>query len=769
MNNEMISNDKEEKNEIKEIPPYTEEIPINDRLFNSEDKVIQTPQTQNGKNVKFCPNNISVIPISQSYNLRYASNTNTYNGLNDNIKDIINDPKYNNSENRSKSAYSKKSFREKFESMKLKVPEVKNWNCDPTAEIIIHNLEQKIDILTYENFLLTKKIKELVNNNNSLQLDLNHKILLLRTEQQINEENLKNSQNNNISDLNSNLYNKKDTKKDKNKKSNKDKEKEKDVDLYNELKDENEKLKKSNENLAENNMKLNKLIDELKKEIKFNQEKYEEELEKNKILYEKELKEQNEQNENNKLMLEQKLLEQNDYYKKILEKKLSGQNENAPNNINNINTDNDNIKNENENENDNNNDNVKIEENNDSSFDMNKNILSEEKLKKLVEENEKLHKELRVLLGIDDDEDYNYSSIFKDNQNFIFSPIQQSNKKQSKFTEIQKETKNVDINNNNAQYSEDILKENYFLKQKVKSLTTELNKVLTEQNQKLIKIQKKFNEYELKNKNNSTVEKTNNEFNEMMDKSKEEEIDKILNDTLILNINLEDEETKKMISTIENIKNKQQKRISKCLVIYNKLKSLSEENCLLHNQMSSKKKEKENIINMNDNLSDNNLHLNSTTKPHLCYGTNGCHESYDYLINALKIKDEIIMKYKEKSEDNENKYKQLIIENSKLKESNEREENNNSYNGVNGNVNYVKKEVKINTMRRNRAGLEDYLLDKIVNNQKEVLGERAPRFDEDNCYQYMSKSMINERDNHNRMNNRHSNNYHYREKRMTNY
>ena len=72
-------------------------------------------------------------------------------------------------------------------------------------------------------------------------------------------------------------------------------------------------------------------------------------------------------------------------------------------------------------------------------------------------------------------------------------------------------------------------------------------------------------------------------------------------------------------------------------------------------------------------------------------------------------------------------------------------------------------------MRRSRAGLEDYLLDKIVNNQKEVLGERAPRFDDDNYNQYMSKSMQYDGINNNRMNNRYSNNYHYREKRMTNY
>ena len=66
---------------------------------------------------------------------------------------------------------------------------------------------------------------------------------------------------------------------------------------------------------------------------------------------------------------------------------------------------------------------------------------------------------------------------------------------------------------------------------------------------------------------------------------------------------------------------------------------------------------------------------NSQLHPHLCYCQNGTHESYDYLINALKIKDQIIIKYKEQNEENENKFKKLIIENSKLKERN----SNNNY------------------------------------------------------------------------------------------
>ena len=110
--------------------------------------------------------------------------------MKDNVKDIILDQKYKG-DNRSKSAYSKKSFREKFESIKLKVSIIKKWNFDPTAEVIINNLEKKIDILTYENFLLTKKIKELINNNKELQLSLSQKILLTKADQLIIGGNLK--------------------------------------------------------------------------------------------------------------------------------------------------------------------------------------------------------------------------------------------------------------------------------------------------------------------------------------------------------------------------------------------------------------------------------------------------------------------------------------------------------------------------------------------------------------------------------------------------
>ena len=773
----LISTEKDDKNSIKTIPTNPEETPIYNKYLNLNPRICQTSESQNQKN-------FSAIPISHTYNLRYASNSNTYDNLHDNIKDIINNPKYNN-ENRSKSAYSKKSFREKFESMKLKVPEIKKWNCDPTAEIIIHNLEQKIDILTYENFLLSKQIRELVSNNKGLQLDLNQKILLLKTEQQINDE-LRMSQNKDEISEKKNIKN-----------SNKNKNKEKDIDLYNEntlLKSENLKIKSNNENLANNINDLKKIIEKLKSEIKLNAAKFGEKLEKNKIEYENQIAKLEEQNENNKLLFEKKLSEENEKYKILLEKKISEKkdkelNKNTinnsdyldNNNINNIN----NINNSNNNIDDNLFNNSKEKSGNNINFDINKNSLNDNQLKKLLEENENLHKQLRILLCLDDEEDTNINKIstsFPDNtQHFIFTPIKENSNDNDGFNTIKnKEQNKTDITYNNIQ-TEEIIKENHLLKEKVKSLSAELNKVLYDHNKKLLKIQQKFNEYELKNKTLLTNDNATNNENTLIDKQKEEELDKILNETLLMNINSEDEETKKMISTIQNINNNQKKRISQCLIINNKLKALSEQNYLLQNQIASIKKDKneKNLLKMDHSLKDdhnfnnmNNPHLH----PHLCYCQSGTHESYDYLINALKIKDQIIIKYKEQNEENENKFKKLIIENSKLKERNS---NNNYFDSIhhndnennkkqdNGNAYYIKKDVKINNMRRDRnPGLEDYLLGKIVNNQKEVLGERAPRFD-DNNYDFMSKS-VQYQDN-NKMNYRYNNNYHYREKRMTNY
>ena len=634
-------------------------------------------------------NEIDNIPITNS-NLRYTSNINPNDYLSSNVQNIIYDPKYN--EKRSQSAYSKKSFREKFEAMKLKVPELKEWNCDPTAEVIIHNLELKIDILTYENFLLTKKLKKIMTNYREMELNLSQNDLLLKS-MQIDKDCFKNNNNNNKPN------NGKIKKKDK---------KDKDIDSYNEineLKNENYKLKLSNENLAENNMKLNKIIDELKNEIKLNNEQFETEIKNNRKFFEKKLQE-----------------EQKNYDMELNNILSKGNNMNTiNNNINNDNINNENIKDKND------------IINNNLNFETNKYLINEEEqYRQLLEENEQLHNKLRYLLSIEDDDINKYSSSFPDNiKNLIYT--------QTKENDIQFNSSN----NNNFIQNENLLNENNILKQKINFLNSELNRVNRENDEKMQQIQEKLRESEIKNEK----EPDYNAMNINKDDNTNEELDRVLNEALLLTLTPDDEESKRMLSTVENMKNDDKRRISQCLIINNKLKLLSEENNVLHNQIDSLRKNNNLGINNYNKLNDMN-----NTCPSLCFCKGN--ESYDYLINALKIKDEIIIKYKEKNDESENKYKALIIENSKLREK---------FNKNNNDLKYKKIEIKKNPMRSERNdGLEDYLLGKIVNTQKEVLGERAPRFCENN-YEMMSKSMQ-------AQDNRKYNNYHYYNgTKMTNY
>ena len=639
-------------------------------------------QNTDKKPIKFDINSITEIPIKTSCNLRYGDNG--YNDLDPQTKKIINDPKYAD-EKRSKSAFSKKSYREKYEGLKIKIPTNREWNRDPTAEVIIHNLEQKIDILTYENFLLSKKLREIENANKELKLNISHNLMVMKAEQEMNnEENIKHNLKNEFNIKNQDKKNKK-NKKEKN---------EKDVDLFeeiNKLKDENNRLRLSNQNLAENNAELNQTIELLKNQNNLNKEN-------------KENKDEDNHKENN---IENNIQDR--------------QNQNNIINVNNNNLD------------INNNEDAKIpDEQNNSVFDINKYLLSEEKYHELIEENELLHKKLRSLLLIDGDSKLDFK-----NTNLIFK----------------KYNNNIENKETNNNKNEELAKENNSLKQKIKSLNSELNKMAVEYNRKILLIQERLDEYELKQKQNLINEKNKININEREKKEREEELDEILNETLlIMGRNQDDSESKKMIDTIKNIKNEQKKRISQCLIINNKLKSLLQENSQLQNQLLLSKKENEMINNTNSNYNNMNNINNNATNPHICFCGSG-----NFSVNALKIRDEMIIKYKDKIDENN--------EIMKLTQS--------SYNSNTSNIkrknesNYTEKDnSSSNKMKKERNdGFEDYLLGKIVNNQKEVLGERAPRFYENNNInnnKYAPKSMQYE-DN---KNNRYNNNYHYRKKIM---
>ena len=693
-----------EINNSEEIPISTNEINTLNQNFPEVENIDQNKEK---KSIKFDENTVSVIPIRETYNLRYGDNLNEFKELDSQTKNLINDPKYAD-EKRSKSAFSKKSFREKYEPLKIKVPTNREWNRDPTAEIIIHNLEQKIDILTYENFLLSKKLREIENSNKELKLNISQNLMLMKAEQEINnEENKKKYLKNEMNKKNKdNIDNKKI------KKNNKKDKKEKDVDLFEEInrvKDENDRLRLSNQNLAENNAELNKVIETLKNEINLNKENAENN-------YNGKYNIGNDNIDNNK--------EENNINNEQIEKNQ------------NINLDNININNDNNLANIiNNSDEKKMQdEQNNSEVDMNKFLQSEEQYHDLIEENELLHKKLRSLLSIEKDPNINLQNSISKEKNI----------------------NNITLKNKKDNQKDEISKENYILKQKIRALNGEINRMAVENNRKILIIQQKLEEYETKQRENLLREQNKlNSQNEIEKKRKEEELDEILNETLlVMDRNQEDEESRKMIETIKNIKNEQKKRISQCLIINNKLKSLLQENAQLHNQLLLSKKENEIINNTNSNFNKTNTsnmnNSNSNANPHICFCGSG-----NFSVNALKIKDEMIIKYKDKIDEN----------NEILKLTQNSNNSNNSNNNRNNELNFIEKDynnIPSKYKKEKNDGFEDYLLGKIVNNQKEVLGERAPRFYENNNInnnKYVAKSM--QYDDGNKMNNRY-NNYHYR-------
>jgi hypothetical protein len=178
---------------------------------------------------------------------------------------------------------------------------------------------------------------------------------------------------------------------------------------------------------------------------------------------------------------------------------------------------------------------------------------------------------------------------------------------------------------------------------------------------------------------------------------KDEELDIILNSILLKVINPKDEESKKLLNSLQNIKNNQKKRVTQCKIIDEKLKLLLKENNLLHNRMSKMKNENNVLNNINSNINNRNNFF-SDNKNNL---------SSDYLLSDLKInKDNIIQNFNDNSLSNELKYNSFAFDNNKV-------------------ANDIQK-VKNILFNKNR----EKLVGKIVSNKKGFLTEKKQKFND---------------------------------------
>ena len=541
--------------------------------------------------------------------------------------------------------------------------------ADPSSDLLCQKLQQKIDTLTYDNFALNKKNKDLASKNKELKMNLASVSHSKETELEIiNEElnNLKNKLKRKDEDLI--------ILKEKINKNNFDiKEYEKNKKYILEIKSENEKL-------INNNKKLNETIISIEQNLSFYKNKYNDIISKYDIIkkdkehIDKELFHQKEKNKDLNSEIEN------------LRNELMGLNEDKNKLIKKI-KDNDIIKKK---EYDDliNRTKERLEEKQKEDIERIKNDdtnIMKIKIKALEEQNDELKEKIKEMKE-NIKQKNNNDIIIEENKNQIVNLNDEIS-----YLKLQIQLKDSETKRLNRLYKEniDLIKqldnENNSYKEKIKLLTDKINEMRTNSYEELNTIKNKLNSL---NTENRLYEEQDNQF------------DKIFSSILLdIERNNNDEETKNMIITINELPKGNNKRISQFTLMANKLKKLSEQNALLSAKLQNiqieneKYKEESNIY---QNIAQNN------------------NEPYEYLLKEIAKKDSELIYYKELMNEKEIKYKAVMKENERLNEK----------------YNEIEKDLKQHLENRDKIEKLDYLVGKIVENQKKFLGgENFENFD----------------------------------------
>ena len=624
----------------------------NNNIINMENSNINKNTEGNNKiqeNFKYNTNYLSTTPTNEQYNMRYITSSYMYNTQNTNTNSV-NDLNYGNNNKRNKSAYIKKKSKKIFYGVGS--PIAQRWKNDNNiAKKIINNLEIKIDALNYENSLLKQNLGDISKYD---KYNLYEKNLSLENRYQIENKFSTINQINEKTDMQNVNYRGSESVGGIEGVRGSD-------DLYKEieqLRNEVSKLKESNQYLKANNIDLNKTIKNLRNNM-------------NPI-----------QTNINEDIVIKEVIEENKNIKKI-------------------NTNNEFDNKDNLNDNNNNKNNIFEEGINEKRKNININLntdgskyrINEDKFLQLLDINENLHKKLRNLLSICEEEIIKYEPTSFDNISKTVNTVQKDyNKKNIYLNTIgnnikELNTVNIESSLENNLSLEDLIKENILLKKKLKALNDAINEINSEQTIKLAKFQEILNE----SRTLLTLDDTNNIIGD--NNYKDEELDLILNSILLKVINPRDEESIKLLNSLQNINNNQKKRVAQCKIIDEKLKLLLKENNLLHNNMPKMKNENNILNNITSNIKRNSF-----------FTDNKNNLSSDYLLNDLNIKrDNIIKNYNDNILSNELKYNSLAFENNKL-------------------VNNIPK-IKSNKNREKLVG-------KIVFNKKGILTEKKQKFNE---------------------------------------
>ena len=587
----------------------------NNNIINMENSNINKNTEGNNKiqeNIKYNTNYLSTTPTNEQYNMRYITSSYMYNTQNTNTNSV-NDLNYGNNNKRNKSAYIKKKSKKIFYGVGS--PIAQRWKNDNNiAKKIINNLEIKIDALNYENSLLKQNLGDISKYD---KYNLYEKNLSLENRYQIENKFSTINQINEKTDMQNVDYGGSGSVGGIEGVRGSD-------DLYKEielLRNEVSKLKASNQYLKANNIDLNKTIKNLRNNMNSIQTNINEDI------------------------VIKEVIEEDKNIKKINTNKEFDNKDNLNDNNNNKN----NIFEEGINEK---RKNININLNTDGS----RYRINEDKFLQLLDINENLHKKLRNLLSICEEEIIKYEPTSFDNISKTVNTVQKDyNKKNIYLNTIgnnikELNTVNIESSLENNLSLEDLIKENILLKKKLKALNDAINEINSEQTIKLAKFQEILNE----SRTLLTLDDTNNIIGD--NNYKDEELDLILNSILLKVINPRDEESIKLLNSLQNINNNQKKRVAQCKIIDEKLKLLLKENNLLHNHMPKMKNENNILNNITSNIKRNSF-----------FTENKNNLSSDYLFNDLNIKrDNIIKNYNNNILSNELKYNSLAFENNKL-------------------------------------------------------------------------------------------------------
>ena len=541
--------------------------------------------------------------------------------------------------------------------------------ADPTSDILCQKLQQRIDSLTYENYTLNKKNKDLMAKNKELKLNLTSLNHAKETELQIANEEISNNQM---------MLKRKEEDililQEKIKLNDKDQ-----IDLEKNKKNIYE-LKFENEKLINNNQKLNQTISTLEQNLEFYKNKF------------------NELSSNYDLMRKDKeYINRELFIQKEKNKELNDENENIINEINDIKRDKEQLI-------------KKIRE-----YDMNKKKEFNDLINKTKEKLEEKQKEeinkindtnimnLKIKLkSLEEENDELKNKIIelKEKQNQINNNdiINAENKNQLvmlndelSYLKLQLQLKDSENKRLNRIYSENmgLIKElnndNKSYKEKLKILTDKLNEVNSNNYQEINQVKEKLS---ILNARNQSYEEQDNQ------------IDKIFSEAILdLDKNGNDEEAKNMIIAINDMPKGNNKRISQFKFLGNRLKKMAKDNIILNSKLQNALMENEKYkeeSNLYQNIAKNN------------------NEPYEYLLKEISKKDNELIYYKELVNEKEIRYKAVMKENEMLNEK----------------YNAIEKDLKQHLENREKIDKLDYLVGKIVENQKKYLGgDKFVKFD----------------------------------------